>query len=42
MLTEYEKLTGNRARRTDAFEQSPERIPAWVNSDLVIARFGRM
>lgn len=42
MLTEYEKLTGNRARRTDAFEQSPERIPAWVNSDLVHARFGRM
>jgi hypothetical protein len=40
MLTEYEKLTGGRARRTDAFEQSSERIPAWVNSDLVRARFG--
>lgn len=40
MLTEYERLTGSRARRTDAFEQSPDRIPAWVNSDLVRARFG--
>jgi hypothetical protein len=42
MLTEYEKLTGGRARRTDAFEDSPERTPAWVNSDLVTARYGGM
>jgi hypothetical protein len=40
MLTEYEKLTGGRARRTDAFESDPLRVPAWVNSDLVTARFG--
>ena len=38
-LTEYEKLTGSKARRTDAFEGDPDRSPAWVNSDLVNARF---
>ena len=38
MLTEYEKLTGGRARRTDAFEKSEPRTPAWVNSDLVTSR----
>jgi len=42
MLTEYEKLTGGRARRTDAFESDPARVPAWVNSDLVTARYGGM
>jgi hypothetical protein len=38
-LTEYEKVTGGRARRTDAFESRSERQPAWINSDLVAARF---
>lgn len=38
-LGEYEKVTGARARRTDAFESNPLRRPAWQNSDLVMARF---
>lgn len=38
-LGEYEKVTGGRARRTDAFESNPARRPAWQNSDLVMARF---
>jgi hypothetical protein len=38
-LGEYEKVTGSRARRTDAFEGSPTRAPAWVESDLVFSRF---
>lgn len=42
MLTEYEKLTGGRARRTDAFEEDSPRTPAWVQSDLVTARYGGM
>ena len=40
-LTEYEKLTGGRARRTDAFESHSDRQPAWMNSDLVWSRFIR-
>jgi hypothetical protein len=39
-LTEYEKVTGSRARRTDAFEGRPARKPAWSQSDLVTSRFG--
>ena len=38
-LTEYEKLTGGRARRSDAFEGRPTRVPAWMQSDLVYSRF---
>ena len=38
-LTEYEKVTSGRARRTDAFESRPLRVPAWVQSDLVYSRF---
>ena len=38
-LGEYERVTGARARRTDAFESNPVRRPAWQNSDLVMARF---
>jgi hypothetical protein len=38
-LTEYEKVTGGRARRTDAFEGRPLRAPAWMQSDLVFSRF---
>jgi hypothetical protein len=40
-LTEYEKITGGRARRTDAFESRSERQPAWMNSELVLSRFIR-
>lgn len=39
-LTEYEKVVVSRARRTDAFEGSPSRRPAWMQSDLVTSRFG--
>jgi hypothetical protein len=39
LLTEYEKVTGGRARRIDAVEANPIRRPAWQNSDLVTARF---
>jgi hypothetical protein len=39
-LTEYEKVTGSRARRTDAFEGQLARRPAWMESDLVTSRFG--
>lgn len=35
----YEKVTGGRARRTDAFEARPGRRPAWMSSDLVASRF---
>jgi hypothetical protein len=38
-LTEYEKITGGRARRVDAFESDPVRRPAWKDSDLVASRF---
>lgn len=38
-LNEYEKVTGPRARRTDAFECRPLRVPAWRESDLVYSRF---
>ena len=41
LLTEYEKVTGGRARRTDAFESHDQRQPAWMNSDLVWSRFIR-
>lgn len=37
-VTDYEKLTGPRARRTDAFESRDKRKPLWATSDLVIAR----
>jgi hypothetical protein len=39
LLGQYEKLTGGRARRTDAFEAMPDRRPAWQASDLVYSRF---
>lgn len=39
LLTEYEKVTGGRARRTDAFEMRSDRQPAWMYSELVMARF---
>jgi hypothetical protein len=39
-LEEYEKVTGGRARRSDAFEGRPTRQPAWRQSDLVFSRFG--
>jgi hypothetical protein len=39
-LTEYEKLTGGRARRVDAFEKNKSPRPAWVDSALVFSRFG--
>jgi hypothetical protein len=39
LLGEYEKVTGGRARRTDAFEARPDRRPAWMYSELVRARF---
>lgn len=39
LLTQYEKLTGGQARRTDAFEGHSARRPAWMESDLVAARF---
>lgn len=39
-LTEYIKITGSLARRTDAFEGQLSRRPAWMNSDLVTSRFG--
>ena len=38
LLTQYEKLTGPRARRLDAFESNPQRRPVWVDSDLVMSR----
>jgi hypothetical protein len=40
LIGQYEKITGGRARRTDAFEGNPQRRPAWQNSDLVFSRFG--
>ena len=39
-LMEYEKVVVSRARRTDAFEGSLSRRPAWMQSDLVTSRFG--
>ena len=42
LLGEYEKVTGTRARRTDAFEARPQRRPAWWDSDLVASRFRQM
>lgn len=39
LLTEYEKVTGSRARRTDAFEQRSDRQPEWTQSELVASRF---
>ena len=39
LLGEYEKVTGGRARRTDAFEARSDRRPAWMYSDTVRARF---
>jgi hypothetical protein len=39
-LTEYHKVVGSLARRTDAFEGRPSRRPAWMQSDLVTSRFG--
>ena len=39
-LTEYIKITGSLARRTDAFEGRSSRRPAWMQSDLVTSRFG--
>lgn len=41
-ITEYEKVTGGRARRTDAFESREDRHPAWVHSDLVASRFQQL
>lgn len=40
LISEYERITGPKARRADAFEGRPQRKPAWVESDLVRARFG--
>lgn len=39
LLTEYTRITGPKARRTDAFEGNPKRKPGWVTSDLVNSRF---
>ena len=40
LLTEYERITGPKARRIDAFESNVSVIPAFVNSDFVRSRFG--
>lgn len=40
-ITEYERVTGPRARRTDAFENRDKRKPLWVTSDLVASRHRR-
>jgi len=37
---EYLRVTGPKARRTDAFEGQPKTKPAWVTSPLVRSRFG--
>lgn len=39
LVTEYEKVTGGRARRVDAFESNQPIRPAWVDSPLVRSRF---
>ena len=38
LLTEYERITGPKARRADACEGRPKRRVPWVESDLVRAR----
>jgi len=38
LLTEYERVTGPRARRTNAFEAHEKRKAIWVTSDLVQSR----
>jgi len=40
LLSEYERITGPKARRTDAFEGHSPRLQPWVLSDLVRARYG--
>ena len=40
LLSEYERITGPKARRTDAFEGNPPIVPAFVNSELVRSRYG--
>lgn len=41
MLEEYEGLTGPKARMADVFEEQKRLKPAWVESDLIKARFTR-
>ena len=41
-VTEYVKITGGLARRTDAFEMREERLPAWMSSELVASRFRQL
>ncbi len=38
LLTEYERITGPKARRLDAFEGRPKGKLPWVTSELVAAR----
>ena len=37
-MTDFERVTGPRARRTNAFESHDKRKPLWVTSDLVQSR----
>jgi hypothetical protein len=39
LISEYERITGPKARRADAFENRIKRKFQWVGSDLVNARF---
>lgn len=41
LLQEYDKLTGPKARMADVFEEQKRLKPAWVESDLIKARFTR-
>lgn len=41
LLEEYEALTGPKARMADVFEEQRRLTPAWVDSDLIKARFTR-
>lgn len=41
LIEEYEALTGPKARMADVFEEQRRLKPAWVDSDLIKARFTR-